>query len=99
MTRIDGCPEGMYPLDVYYEGEPHTDRQEFIDSVKAGSNPLNFPLSWFMDNATGVFSVQLLMPRKGNKVWSIRLVGYTLDEILPVFEPVLKDAVKEWYGW
>lgn len=47
MDEWDGCPEGMYPMDVDYpnECENFADIKEEAEKM---SGFLNFPISWYM---------------------------------------------------
>lgn len=101
-----GCPDGMYPLDVYYETNEFDTFEELKDNAERGSNVLNVPLSWYFtpdedDDGEQAkrFTLVFAMPRKDLRTWSVSTTQFDR----PVVEQWLKEWIPtqfaEWFGW
>lgn len=95
-----GCPDGMYPWDVDYEGDIYSTFAEFKSA--AYYDPLNLPISWYFNPADegGEFVLVYVMPRKYGKTRSMRLApGFDRAEVEAWLEDWTKQVASQHYGW
>jgi len=90
----------MYPLDVDYAPNEFDTFAALRESAEAASNALNLPLSWwFGDSDEPGFTLVFVMPRKGNRAWSMTTLTYDRDEVQAWLDTWLRGEISEWFGW
>lgn len=105
MSEHEGCPDGMYPLDVYYDDSPCKDFAELKIQAESTSDVLNLPLSWYFsdpedeDDSRSEFSLVMVMPRKQLRTWSMRTKVFDRDEVQQWLDTWVRQEINEWFGW
>ncbi len=101
----EGCPEGMYPLDVHHETNYCDDFRELRAWAEAASDILNLPLSWYFadpdpeyDQNLPTFALVFHMPRK-NSNWSVTTSKFDREEVQAWLDTWVRGEITKWFGW
>lgn len=99
----DGCPEGMYPMDLTYEPEEYETFQELTEDAERASNILNLPISWWFQEDTEDeerrFTLVFIMPRKQNSTWGMTTTYFDRVEVQAWLDTWIPAQMAEWFGW
>lgn len=104
---LEGCPEGMYPLDTYYDANEYATFEELRADSEAASSVLNLPLSWYFnevkeewdeDDWEPSFTLVFHMPRK-NANWSNTTKSFDRAEVQEWLDTWLRGEINKWFGW
>lgn len=106
---IEGCPEGMYPLDLDYEPEVCDTFESLREGAERASNILNLPLSWYFsghendedadEDEKPSFTLVFVMPRKSNRTWGVRTYNFDHAEVQAWLDTWVRGEINTWFGW
>ncbi len=105
MSDYEGCPEGMYPLDVYYDTTVYDTFEELRIAAEESSDILNLPLSWYFNEADpengeprAGFQLVFHMPRKGAN-WSMTTYDFDREIVQEWLDSWVRIQINKWFGW